>query len=358
MLVPALLAALVIELLAALVIEPPALPEPPVLPEPPATPGPGEPATEDDSIHWTAPVGCPAAGELRRGIERRLGRTLVSSEAQVDARVEPRAEGGYRLALRASAGTLVEERTLEADDCRALADATALIVALAIDPVAVAEVIEPWAEADPLEPPVAPSPTPAPTTTAPADERLAAPTADRPTEPEPGARRRPGGLLRAGAAVGLGAVPGVTGAVSLAAGLRWTHARLELEGAYWIPRTSEPVEGARVRVQLGTAAVRGCGQLGRDRLEAPLCGGLQLGGMRGDGVDTPGARAAQGLWLAIEAGVGLSWWFRPRWALAGSFSAAVPLRSPGFELSGDPPLRLFESSTVVGRLGLGIELRL
>ena len=36
-----------------------------------------------------------------------------------------------------------------------MADATALIVALAIDPVAVAEVIEPWG-GDPLEPPPAP----------------------------------------------------------------------------------------------------------------------------------------------------------------------------------------------------------
>lgn len=343
-------------LVLALAFEPPVLPEPPGpgLPEPPE-PEPGEVVAppEGEGIGWTAPPGCPGADELRRGIERRLGRTLVAGEARTEALVELRAEGGYRLALRITAGELTEERTLEADDCRALADATGLVVALAIDPVAVAEVIEPWHEDDPLETPPA---VPTPMVTEPVREPVTPP----PGEPAdaPGQPGRPGALLRVGAGVGLGAVPGVTGVPSLAAGLRWPRARLELEGAYWIPRGSEPIDGASVRVQLGTAAVRGCGQLGRDRLEAPLCGGVQLGGMRGAGEGVPGSRTAQGLWVALEASVGLSWWFRPRWALAGGFSAAVPLVEPAFELTGDPPLRLYEPSAVAGRLWLGLELRL
>lgn len=337
--------------------EAPELPEPPELPELP------EPPPEPEAIHWEAPVGCPAAPELRRGIERRLGRTLVQGEAAVDARVEVGAEGGYRLLLRTEVAGMMDARVLEADDCGALADATALVVALAIDPVAVVEAMEAWGDGASIEdgpPPTAvrpAGPAPAPvrgeTTTEPVRDEAADGVVD-----EPERSRRPGGLVRVAAGVGLGALPGVTGVPSLAAGLRWQRARVELEGAYWIPRVSEPVDGATVRVQLGTAAVRGCGQLGRDRLEAPLCGGVQLGGMRGRGEGAPDARTAQGLWVAIEAGVGLSWWFRPRWGLAGGFAAAVPLRQPAFELMDEPPVRLFEGSAVVGRVWAGIELRL
>jgi hypothetical protein len=131
-----------------------------------------------------------------------------------------------------------------------------------------------------------------------------------------------------------------------------------VEGAYWIPRTSAPIDGASVRVQLGTAAVRGCGQLGRDRLEAPLCGGVQLGGMRGAGRGASAPRTTQGPWVALEAGVALSWRFAPRWALAGGFTAAVPLVEPVFELADMPPVRLFAPASVVGHVWLGIELRL
>lgn len=331
------------------------VPEPPELPEPPDGP---ELPPEPDAIRWAAPVGCPAGPELRRGIERRLGRTLAPGEANVDAQVEPRAQGGYRLVLRTSAAGVVDERTLEADDCRALADATALVVALAIDPVAVAEAMEAFAADDEVEPPRETPPVgPAPARREATTTELRS-TTDSGEASEPAERSRPEGLLRVGAGVGLGALPGVTFVPSLAAGLRWRRARLELEGTYWIPRVSEPVDGARVAVQLGTAAVRGCGQLGRDRLEAPLCGGVQLGGMRGRGQGAPNAHAAVGPWVALEASVGLSWWFRPRWALAGGFAAAVPLRTPSFELTDETPVSLFEPSSVVGRVWLGIELRL
>lgn len=322
---------------AAVAPDDPALPEPPDLPEPPGSaPEPPGSEPEPEPLRWSAPVGCPSAAELRQGIELRLGRPLGPREAQIDARVDP-GEGGYRLTLRAEARGVSEQRTLDADDCGALTAAAALIVALAVDPVAVAEVMESTAEPDALPP--APR------------RRSASPG---PSTPESAARGFLGGLLRVGAGVGLGAGPGATAVPSLSGGLRWGRARLELEGSYWIPRPSEPIESEVVRVQLGTAALRGCGVLARDRLEAPLCGGLQLGGMRGDYEQV----SRTTLWLALEAGVGLSWWFAPRFGLAGGFTAAVPLVRPGFDAATDPPVRLFEPSSVAGRLWLGIELRL
>lgn len=337
--------------------EPPQLPEPPTLPEPPVT-GPESPESED--VIWDAPESCPGADEVRRGIERRLGRTLAADEVSVTGRVSPTVDG-FALELQATVAGTVEARRLEASDCQALADATALVVALAIDPIAVAEVIQQAREVPVDEAPPAPAlpPTtvaPSTSTPAPASDTTSRATAD--AEPSPPARGLEGGILRATAGVGLGATPGVTGAFTFAGGLRWARARLELEGSYWIPRRTNALDGATVAVQLGAAAVRGCGQIRRDRIEAPLCAGLLVGGMRGDGRGVPGARTAQGLWLAAEAGVGLSWWLSPRWALAGGFAAAIPLVQPAFEVGQDPAVRLFEPSPVAGRLWLGAELRL
>lgn len=307
------------------------LPEPPALPEPP---GPSESSVELEPppvpVRWSAPAGCPTPEDVQQGIERRLGRPLADDELRLEATVSE-VPGGYRLALRTEAAGAVRERAIDSEDCAALADAAALIAALAVDPVAVAGVVD-------LEPEASPTAEPRP--------------ARAPPRPS---RRGPGGVMRLAGGVGLGALPGVTGGAALAGGLRWPRARLEVEGGYWIPRRSDAIDGERVRVQLGTAGVRGCGQLSRDRLEAPLCGGLQLGGLRGDG---PGDRSTQGLWLAVEAGVGLTWWASTHWGLGGGFSAAVPLVHPDFDGVADPEVRLFEPSAVAGRLWLGVELRL
>ncbi|MCA9705754.1 MAG: hypothetical protein KDK70_07895 [Myxococcales bacterium] len=364
---------LVPALLAALALEPPVRPEPGVL-------------------DWSAPPSCPAADELRRGIERRLGRSLIAHDGAVEARVETKGEG-YRLVLRTAAEGVQEERTLEADDCRTLVDATALIVAATIDPVAVAEASAPRAEplvvptpsrptapstrpavpstrpAVPSTRSAAPSPRPASSSSSPSPSSSSSsssspspssaprspPSAELSSAPLPRRIPRPLGVLRAGLGGGVGAVPRGTGVAALAAGLRWTSARLEIEGTYWIPRRSVPVEGSRVRVQLGTAALRGCGLVGRPPLEVPLCSGLQLGGLRGNGIDALRARPAQGLWLALEAGAGLARRLGPRWSLAGGVTAALPLVTPAFELAGARPVRLFEPSAVVGRAWLGIE---
>ncbi|MCB9714904.1 MAG: hypothetical protein H6712_13640 [Myxococcales bacterium] len=339
--------------------EPPAQLQPPSLPEPPAA----RPGTDvPPMVQWTAPPTCPGPGWVHRGIERRLGRPLASGEVAVEGQVTATAEG-FVLELHTAAGELSESRRLEATDCLALADATALVVALTVDPVAVAEVLaaarEVPVEEEPLPPPqrpeaeaeLEPEPSPAASPEPPAETT--------PREPsEETSRRLEGGLLRLTAGLGLGATPGATGAFTLVGGLQWRRARLELQGSYWLPRRTAPLDGATVSVQLGAAGVRGCGQLRRDRIEAPLCGGLQLGGMRGEGAGVPGARPAQGLWLALEASVGLSWWIRPRWALAGGFAAAVPLVQPAFEVGRSPAVRLFEPSPVAGRLWLGVETRL
>lgn len=333
-------------------------PDPLAVPTPSEVPPPAQPTTAIDPIQWSAPAGCPDAVALRAGVERRLGRSLLEGEVTVEARVQASGEGHHRLELRTRASGVIDTRSFDADDCTSLVDAAALVVALAVDPLAVAAraVHTEAGAADELGDPVAPAVT--------TSARVRA--EDRGTSPVVGrgasgvtrtVDRRPAALFRIAGGVGLGAVPRVSGAVSLAAGLRWHRGRLELEGSYWIPRTTERLAGSAVRVQLGTVAVRGCGQLVRERFDAVLCAGPQLGGMRGDGKDARNARTAAGVWFGLGAGVALSWWFRPRWALAGGLDVAVPVVHPAFRLAGATPVQLYAPAAVSGRLWLGIEVR-
>jgi len=367
------------------------------VPEPP----PGEP-----ELRWSAPPGCPDRTALLAGIERRRGRPLVAGEVEVDAKITRTAGPRFVLHLRVRAGTRTERRSLAADTCAPLADATALVITLAVDAAHDAP-LPPGVVTTPEDPqPVTPIPddgtatppattidphtAPAATTidprtttidprtttidprTTPVDPDAGAPalavdphtpdTVDPPRDPAPTPTprtraRRPGGLVRLHGGLERGAVPGFSGDVGLAFGLLWPRWRLELTGDFIAPRTANPPQ-ATLRASLLAAGLHGCARLGRGALEFPICGGLELGGMRGvargPGVD----RTGTGLWFAGVLGVGLAWRFHPRLALWAALQGRLAVR-PSFQLRDPgPAITLFEPWLASARLLLGLELRL
>ncbi|MDF3067434.1 MAG: hypothetical protein K0R38_3035 [Polyangiaceae bacterium] len=85
--------------------------------------------------------GCPPAIALRTEVERRLGRTVFDPSAERSFEVEVTRFGDkYRsdMFVRGPNGEMAGHRTLESDEpgCGALVDATALAIALVIDPEA------------------------------------------------------------------------------------------------------------------------------------------------------------------------------------------------------------------------------
>src|SRR5580693_739877 len=83
------------------------------------------------ALAWKAPPACPDEATVRANVAT----LLAGSSATVDARAEVQRIGErWQVVVVMNGG----ERRLEADSCRALADATALIVALAVDPARVA----------------------------------------------------------------------------------------------------------------------------------------------------------------------------------------------------------------------------
>ncbi|MBX3273289.1 MAG: hypothetical protein KF729_23705, partial [Sandaracinaceae bacterium] len=123
----------------------------------------GHARAEGLSLSWSAPPGCPDRATVAAQIEELLGRALVAAPpARVEAAMA-RDGGRLRLDLELVRGDEpASTRTLEGPTCEALAEAGALVIALAIDPDAVAA-RQRAREGAPPE--AAPEPAPAPTPT-------------------------------------------------------------------------------------------------------------------------------------------------------------------------------------------------
>lgn len=307
--------------------------------QPPALP---PVAAESDYLDWQAPASCPSAGEVRASVAELAGRSPDPQEVAVRA-VASSDAGGWQLQLSTRAGRVEQLQTLRADSCEGLADATALIVAVMLDPVGAASrisVAEPVAERG-----LTPAPEPAPA----AEE----------SPPEPEQIRTAPTRWSFGLGLGLGgergAVPRGTGGARLTLFARRRRFEARVHGSYWIPRaTREP--GARV--QLGTAGVAACFVPAVGALQIPVCAGLEGGGLQAQGDRVPNDQTATLPWLAATVGPSLRWWVRPRFGLFAAAEAFLPLVTPQVTLRSAGGQRVVHQPAVAGFRGfLGISVR-
>lgn len=314
-------------------------------------PGPSAPLAPDPAeVQWTAPAECPDRTALLAAISRRLGRQFTS-EARVDARVTGDRSRGYALHLELAVGGRAEVRDVQDPSCVALTDAAAVRVVAAIE--------APVVPAPPELPPLEPEPEPAPAPSPEPEVGPAAPVVTTPiAAPQPAPADMydgPGALLRAHGGGELGALPAISGAVGLAVGLLWPRLRVELHGTVLPRRQDGPVE-----VALYAGAVHACGRIGRGVLEVPLCGGLEVGAMRGTAdPGLPGATTRTSVWVAAVVGPALALHVRPRLSVwAGLQLVLAPVRPQFVQGDGDPPKELFTPPPASGRFLVGLELRL
>lgn len=316
-----------------------------------------QPAVPDPPVRWTAPAGCPDQSRVQSQIDTLLSRPLDPNALRMDGVIEA-TSSGWRLTLTTRVGTLVDERSLDANDCSVLADAAALVAVVMLDPVQAAGRIEEEAEAAEAarnETTVAPRPEPSSIPT-PEVSRPAPEPEDEPVSLGLSARVRGGGEF--------GAVPRGTGSFDLGVALvglgRAGRLRAELVGLYSIGReTTSP--NAAIRVHLGAVAPRFCAALPAGPVEIPLCGGVELGAMRAD-ANAPANTTTQALWLAAHAEPGVRWAFANRVSLWVSALVVLPMRYPEFELvdatTGERVEGVYRPQPVSARGLLGFEFQL
>jgi hypothetical protein len=317
-------------------------------------------------VTWDAPSTCPDDATARDRIRTRVADRPAGRDVQAIARVRELEDGSWQVEveLRTEQGTAT--RTLQAATCEEALTATAVVVAIAVDPTPIGGPETPVAVPPPpsspgettpeplLEPPAAVDPP----TRVPAEaaEAEPSPTTTAPARADAGGRSRwPLGIavsVRGG--LDYGALPSPAGHVAGAVGLlgrRWivqagpVH-RVRTEASVALPRPA----GGRFRL---TAAQLGAGpRLAWGAFELPLWAGLELGAIWARGTGEVDPLTVRRLWTAAVASVGVGWAPRDALALHVGVEGVVPLLRPTFTL-GDAARVLTVGSAAV-RAWLGV----
>lgn len=309
-------------------------------------------------VRWAGEIGedCPPAAEVDAWIERALGHGLApdSPLEGVSIEVAPDPRGGLRGSLELSWSDETERRTLRGESCHAVARASAVIVAVALDPLAIAEEVIPEPSSEPE-----PSPEPAsPSTPSPENEKTP-PVEPSKTAPEDIPRRQPqwSHRLRVAGGIDYGTLPSIGGVATVGYGAARGLARLEAAVLYRTPTSARypdmPSVGGSFQLIAGT--LRACPRFVTGRLEVPVCGGVEAGSLRARGrADLVEVKWKP--WLAATADATAVIDLGRRIALVVAVGTAVPLIRSRFHITGLPPL--FRVGPVGLRSLLGLEIRL
>lgn len=316
-------------------------------------------------IAWEAPPGCPAGAEVERRAAALLEGSLRAAPPELRFRFRVRAEEGRWVLEGVQEGPAGSgARTLRASECSALAEAAALLVALAVDPT-----LPPAPEVDEREPvavvpppPVEDDPKDRPEATQGEVARAAEPPLEVAEPPPPAEvpRRRVRGELGLHAGVGLGALPRPAALLRLSGGVRWGALRVGGRASVWLPREApaptRPEVGGRFWLASGGVHVCGVARPAR-RVEVPLCAAFELGLLTGRGTGALHVtRTARALWAAISAGPAISVQVSRRVAVMAAVEGLVLVVRPHFEVTGAGQPCC--GRAIGGSLLAGIELRL
>ena len=233
-------------------------------------------------LTWEVDPGCPDVdyeqAEIRRRVDE-LGPTTSSEPIRAQGTIRRAPSGEYRLRLRTQVGESEGERAIVGKDCRELADAAALVLALLFHPEMAA----------PATPPPAPPP---------------ASPAQPPRPPAKGPPRFGVGL---DAVLATRALPGMGEGL----GVRFFHRRgawtaeLGLTGFLPIESRAPLLPGAMASFLRLESALRLCASTASDRrLGAALCVGGAVVRLRGRSAGVSDAGQATAYWPeALLAGV-------------------------------------------------------
>jgi hypothetical protein len=275
-------------------------------------------AEEPLDLAWDAPAGCPPAAEVRADVARIVGAT-PGQRVPVQANVTvTRSDDVWTVTLSAQTLTGSLARTFTAESCSAAADATAVILAMAVN--------------DQTGPSVLPKPIPAPFVAAGAS--LTATSGPLPS-------------------------PAVGGEIAVA--LLARRLRMELAGAYSGSQTRSTL-GAGAHFQLVVAAMRVAYAWRFERFElGPLLGaGLERMGASGFG-GTSASFDQSAVWASILGGGIATYAIVPWFALRASLLGEIPLARPSFvvlEPDPAPATPIHRPAALGGAATLGAEARI
>lgn len=305
-------------------------------------------------VVYDAPLECPAVAAFVAQVAARSAHGRLAGDLEVARTFRVtvlRARAGFRgeVAFRGGEAAPVL-RDFAAVDCRELADALALVTALAIDAQAGA-----FADAPPTELPLTlPSweailPAPLPALADPA-EAPAAPSA----HPHSSVHHEAG----LGGALDTGLAPGTTGAARLFWQARWDrHHLLRLDTA-WATRDRVRLDGEAARFDVLVSTAGWCAWGGTRQVRWALpCLALEVGAIRTEGIRSDVVVEPQLEWTPWVAVDWLAHWsvgVGGRWRSGVDGGISLPLYRPVFRFDVPDSGEGFRTGVVGLRLGVTV----
>jgi hypothetical protein len=291
---------------------------------------PRAPATPTARLVYSRAPGaesCPDEDTLRRAVASRVGYDpfFAWADKTIVASMAPAKPAGFSasVALVDSHGTERGTRALRTSDgCDDLVGATALAIAIAIDP----SILLPSPTAAAPPPPAEPPPPPAPASAVPEPRppRQVAPPADSPSPARLSFEASAGGVAT------LGVAPLPVAGAALGVAVRARRLSVAIEGRIDAPSSTPATGGGRVSSWMAVAALVPCGHAG------PLfaCGLGQAGLMQASSEGVTEPRSTSLGWLAAGGRFGVEVPLEPLTMLRVRSDLVVDLAPPTFELNG------------------------
>jgi len=270
---------------------------------------------------WDAPEECLSQQQVQAEIARLVGGDIQLHEGELEAKATVSHGRLWSADLMTQHLGQTGYRRIEAPSCKAAADAIALIVALLIDPDAVA------ANAQAPEPEV-------------------------PSVPEPPrSNRREMQLLVGVHAQGrIGTLPGADLGLGLGLGLAGARWRTDLRWSYGLRRdqVASLPSGASGRFNIAAGAVTECFNMGQDKLRFGPCAALEAGRVSVNGFGATAGFSRDALWLALGGGGFVSIVMGQHLHALMEVDVVAPLYRPDYVFQ-DVPGVVFRAPAVGGR---------
>jgi hypothetical protein len=305
-------------------------------------------------IAWSAPAECPTTPDVEASIRNLLGRSPRLPDGrhlQVKARAERKHDRRWSGTIETRLGTTTGIRTIGTESCRAVADATALIIALMIDPEAVAA----RASAPP-----APSPPPEPRPVMRATPAAIDTVVSR-APPPPRRGLAPRLSLGPTLAVDMGTLPRPTYGAGARIGVKVGGSALELgvlasaPASGTVAGTIPPVGGS---FHFWSASLSACPAFAMRRFDIGACAEIEGVEVKGTGFGVSSGYENEARWLALGAGAMARLRITPHVAIPFRVDAVAPLGHPTFFLKGVPEAQgqIYSPSRVAGRALLAVDI--
>ncbi len=287
-------------------------------------------------LSWDAPADCPSAEDVRsatlRGVRAHGGAhaDVLEAEARV-TQVQTGDGPGWRVHLVTRRGSFTGEREIEAATCDGVAEATAVVLALALVPAESASDGDTTAQPDPGPP--------------------------EPDAPRRGAPAREAPFLAFGASAAVDASTLPSAAAGGSVTLAWTPGplRIEADARRWVSQsgTLSTATTAGARFSMTSLGGRGCWAVVRaGTFEASPCAGADAHLVSAEGFGSDANFAASGQWAALSAGalgrVTVASWLAARARVEGF----VPLARPTFVVENAGPVHRPPVFGVAAALGV------